>query len=143
VLADLAKQGWGVRLLGQEIEISRPESGATGKEETRDRIRGQLHADRDEQLRQSATRSFIRSMEAKQLFGDQFVSIFSLMRDGLELDARLRATRDAATEDERSAFACAAIKPYLQFIRGEERCVWTGYRHLDIWRCFRHTLATS
>ena len=110
-------------------------------DETRDRIRGQLHAERDEQLRQPATRSFVRSMEARQLFGEQFVSIFSLMSDGRELEPKLRAIREAATEDERLELASAAIKPYLQFIRGEERCSWTGYRLVDIWRYFRHTWA--
>ena len=139
VLADLVKQGWAVRLCGDQIEIARLENGSGDNDETRERIRGQLHAERDEQLRQPATRSFVRSMEARQLFGDQFVSIFSLMRDGRELEVKLRAIREAPTEDEQLELASAAIKPYLQFIRGEERCTWTGYRLVDIWRYFRHT----
>ena len=141
VLADLVKQGWTVRLNASQIEISRLENGSEDIDETRDRIRGQLHAERDEQLRQTATRSFVRSMEARQLFGEHFVSIFSLMRDGRELELKLRAIRNAKTEDGRLELAAAAIKPYLQFIRGDERCTWTGYRLVDIWRYFRHTWA--
>lgn len=141
VLADLVKLGWAIRVTGPQIEISRVENGSADSDETRDRIRGQLHAERDEQLRQAATRSFVRSMEARQLFGDQFVSIFSLMRDGRELEAKLTAVLEAATDVERLELASTAIKPYLQFIRGEERCAWTGYRLVDIWRYFRHTWA--
>ncbi len=141
VLADLIKQGWDIRISGSRIEISRPENGPSDSEENRERIRNQLHAERDEQLLQPATKAFIRSMEARQLFGGQFVSIFSLMRDGRELAAKCKAIRLAGTDDERLELASAAIKPYLQFIRGEERCTWTGFRLVDIWRYFRHTWA--
>ena len=139
VLADLVKQGWSVRISRARLEISRRESGASGSDENRERIRNQLHAERDEQLLQPATKAFIRSMEARQLFGDQFVSIFSLMRDGRELAAKCKAIRQAATEHERLELASAAIKPYLQFIRGEERCTWTGFRlvrHLEIFPAY-------
>lgn len=141
VLADLAKQGWSVTVSGEEVEITRQENGAAKGDEARERIRGHLHAERDEQLRQPATAAFIRSMEARQLFNNQFVSIFSLMRDGRELAARLREV-EAAANDERVELAAGAITPYLQFIRGEdERCPWTGLRLMDVWRYFRHTWA--
>jgi hypothetical protein len=141
VLSDLVKQGWNIRISGARIEISRPEIGASNSDENRERIRNQLHAERDEQLLQPATKAFIRSMEARQLFGGQFVSIFSLMRDGRELTAKCEVIRQAATDHERLELASAAVKPYVQFIRGEERCSWTGFRLVDIWRYFRHTWA--
>jgi hypothetical protein len=141
VLADLAKQGWLVSLSGDEIEIVRTENSVVCADEARERIRSQLHAERDEQLRQPATAAFIKSMEARQLFKDQFVSIFSLMRDGSELAPRLREVRTVAHEKRVSAAACI-IRPYLQFITGEDhRCQHTGLRLIDIWRYFRHTWA--
>jgi hypothetical protein len=80
-------------------------------------------------------------MEARHLFNNQFVSIFSLMRDGADLAARLRQV-SAAADGERLELAAGVIQPYLQFIRGEdERCRWTGLRLLDVWRYFRHTWA--
>lgn len=142
VLADLAKQGWAVTVADEEIELSREENGVVTGDEARERIRGQLHAERDEQLRQSATAGFIRAMEAKQLFSGQFASVFSLMRDGPGLAAMLRETAKKPQEKRPEALA-GVISPYLQFIRGEdERCAWTGLRLMDVWRYFRHTWAS-
>lgn len=142
VLADLAKQGWAVTVTDEEIELSREENGAVTVDEARERIRGQLRAERDEQLRQPATAAFIRTMEAKQLFSGQFVSIFSLMRDGPDLAARLHQVANEP-EGKRPGLLAGVINPYLQFIRGEdERCAWTGLRLIDVWRYFRHTWAS-
>src|ERR1700722_6410823 len=88
VLADLAKQGWSVSVAEDKVEISRAVNGAAQDDDARDRIRGHLHAERDEQLRQPPTAAFIKSMEARQLFNKKFVSIYSLMRDGQELGVR-------------------------------------------------------
>src|SRR5574343_766820 len=41
VLADLAKQGWGIRVSDAQVEIARPENGAADSDETRERIRSQ------------------------------------------------------------------------------------------------------
>jgi hypothetical protein len=80
-------------------------------------------------------------MQAKQLFGGRFVSVYSLMRDGEELAAKL-AGIVGAPDDESLRLAAEAISPYLQFIRGEdERCPYTGLRLIDVWRYFRHTWA--
>jgi hypothetical protein len=142
VLADLAKQGWSVGVSGEAVEIARAENGAAKGDEARDRIRSQLHAERDEQLRQPAAAAFIRSMEARQLFKGQFVSVFSLMRDGKELAAKFAGVATSPDEDV-LRLAGEAISPYLQFIRGEdERCSWTGLRLMDVWRYFRHTWAS-
>ncbi|MBI1916464.1 MAG: DUF4338 domain-containing protein [Planctomycetes bacterium] len=141
VLADLAKQGWSVGISGEEIKISREENGAVKGDEARERIRSQLHAERDEQLRQPAATAFIRSMEARQLFEGQCLSVFSLMRDGKELATKLTGIA-RAPDEEGLRVAAEAISPYLQFIRGEdERCPYTGLRLIDVWRYFRHTWA--
>jgi hypothetical protein len=141
VLADLVKQGWSVAVSRESIEISREENGNVTGDEARARIRGQLHAERDEQLRQPAVAAFIQAMEARQLFKGQFVSVFSLMRDGKELAANL--AKVAKRRGEKAVLlADKTINPYLQFIRSDdERCAHTGLRLMDVWRYFRHTWA--
>jgi hypothetical protein len=142
VLADLVKQGWSVSISRDQIEIARAEIDIVQAHEVRERVRSQLHAERDEQLRQPATIAFIKSMEACRFFKDQFVSIFSLMRDGRDLAGRLRDAR-TTDHDGRVNAAAGAIRPYLQFVTEEDqRCPHTGFRLIDVWRYFRHTWAS-
>lgn len=128
ILMDLTKQGWPVRVHDGQIEVARP-TNPLDPEQDRLRIRNQLHAERDEQLRQESVRVFIKSMAISRFHDGKRVSVFSLMRDGRDLAAKLRAGEDA-------------IKPYLQFVFGEEKCRLTGMRLVDIWRYFRHTWTT-
>jgi hypothetical protein len=140
VLADLVKQRWSVRVADATIEIARPETD--GDEGLRERVRGQLHAERDEQLRQPAVREFVLGMQKRRLFVDQFVSVYSLMRDGPELAGRLRAAQALPTDAERLKELASVIRPYLQFVSEEDRCRLTGLRLVDVWRYFRHTWAS-
>jgi hypothetical protein len=141
ILADMAKQGWSVGVSTDGIELTREENGTVTGDAARERIRSQLHAERDEQLRQSAVTAFIRAMEARQLYEGQLVSVFSLMRDGKELAEKLIGVARAPI-DRGLQITAEAITPYLQFIRGEdERCAFTGLRLIDVWRYFRHTWA--
>jgi hypothetical protein len=139
VLTDLVKQGWSLRVVGATIEVARPpdEDKAEG---LRERVRSQLHAERDEQLRQPAAREFIRAMETRRYLGDQGVSVYSLMRDGRDLADRLREIQ-RADEPGRLQAVLQAVSPYLQFVSEEARCSHTGLRLIDIWRYFRHTWA--
>jgi hypothetical protein len=141
VLADLVKQGWRVRVAKGSVEVARPVDAVNDGEGLRERVRRQLHAQRDEQLRQRSVREFIHSMETRRLFGDQFVSIFSLMRDGPELAHRLRDLQDLGSAEARLEAGPTVIRPYLQFFTEEDRCSWTGLRLIDVWRYFRHTWA--
>jgi hypothetical protein len=134
LLADLAKQQWKIRVSKGEVQVQRPQTEAEVGEATRRLTRLQLHAERDAQLREPSVQTFIRSMESKQLFHDKFVSVFSLMRDGQDLADRLRNAAKQQSLKE-------VIRPYLQFVKGEETCTHTGYRLSDIWRYFRHTWA--
>lgn len=129
LLADLAKQRWTVQVRRSGIRVSRPESDRVG-DDARQRIRTQLHAERDEQLRQQSVQTFIRSMETRRLFQGRFVSIFSLMRDGRELTTALQE-RDYTK----------VIEPYLEFVTEGAVCRWTGLSLVDVWRYFRHTWA--
>ena len=128
ILMDLTKQGWPVRVSDAKVEVARP-SNPLDPEQDRLRIRDQLHTERDEQLRQESVRAFVRSMETVRVFNGKRISIYSLMRDGRDLAAKLRAGE-------------AAMKPYLQFVTGEEKCQLSGLRLVDIWRYFRHTWTT-
>jgi hypothetical protein len=128
ILCDLAKQGWLIKAKSDEIEMARP-TNPLDPEKDRIRIRENLHAKRDEQLRQESVRVFIRSMEARKPYKGKAVSILNLMRDGRDLADALRKSEQP-------------IQPYFQFVEGENRCELTGLRLVDIWRYFRHTWAT-
>src|SRR5689334_13544092 len=60
VMADMARQGWRFRLVGSKVETSAPVAVEVGW--TRDDWRARLHAQRNEQLREPATRTFVREM---------------------------------------------------------------------------------
>lgn len=136
LLTDLAKQGWVLRVNDTHVEISRLPSTTNDVADERGRIRERLHAAREEQLRESPVQTFIRDLETRRLHRTQFVSIFSLMRDGTQLAGRLHALQDGHLRPD------AVIQPYLQFIDGDGRCEHTGLRLTDIWRYFRHTWST-
>jgi hypothetical protein len=138
VLSDLVRQRWRVRVRRHCVEVCpSPELRADPLAE-KDRVRRQELLKRDEQLAQPAVRRFVQDMERQRLYRDRFVSVFSLMRDGRELAAALRAARKASTPDCASALRLV-IDPYLQFVTENARCDFTGLRLQDIWRYFRHT----
>lgn len=134
LLTDFVKQGWLVRVSETGVAIRRPAT-SDGEEasDERLRIREQLHAARNEQLRQPAVQAFIRDLETRRLHKGNFVSIFSLMRDGTELAAQLHEVREGLLSPDR------VMVPYLQFIHGDDRCEFTGLKLGDVWRYFRHT----
>ena len=143
VLTDLALQGWLIRVTNDGvINVKRPEERKLDLRLEKARIREQEILKRDEQLRQPATRKFVRGMEKQSLHGERFVSIYSLIRDGRELSESLRAARSLAQADRVSALQ-KVIDPYLQFVDDAEYCDQTGLRLQDIWRYFRHTWANQ
>lgn len=79
------------------------------------------------------------SMEAKRFWNDGFVSIFSLFRDGRELAEKIETAQSLKSIDEQVKELSTIIKPYLQFVHGDNVCELTGFRLMDIWRYFRHT----
>ncbi len=143
VLTDLARQGWKIRNRNHQVEVLRPASWSKEPLEEKRRVRKQLLAERNQQLRQPATQAFIRSMEQRRIFDERFVSIFSLMRDGRELSDQLRILRESDEKAVCGKGSDTVIQPYLQIIDGDKRCEWTGLRLLDIWRYFRHTWSNA
>lgn len=135
VLSDIVRQGWLLRVRGKTISVQVPSEIVADPLAEKLRVRRQEQIKRDEQLRQSAVREFVRGMERRRLHNGRFVSIFSLMRDGRELERALRRARVDGGEDGLGA----VVSPYLQFVSTGERCAWTGFELQDIWRYFRHT----
>ncbi len=138
LLIDIIKQGWKIRERKGKVELGRPDH-LTDDCDSRSMIRMQLYAQRNEQLREKSVQTFIRTMEAKRCFKNGFVSIFSLMADGRDLSKKLASITSICDEDKRLEKLRTCIRPYLQFINGDECCELTGIRLGDIWRYFRHT----
>jgi hypothetical protein len=138
ILIDLVKQGWKIRIREGQIQLGRPRHEA-GNINSRALIQMQHHAERNEQLRKKSVVSFIGSMETKRFYKNNIVSIFSLIRDGRDLSEKLASVAKISNADEQIAKLNECIQPYLQFVKGEERCKFTGLRLMDIWRYFRHT----
>lgn len=136
ILTDLVMQGWQLKVSrDNQVAVARPETSRC-RETARAEIRMQELLKRDEQLAKPSVKSFLTSVERKRLFKDQFVSIFSLMRDGRELSESLRQARTSSLNGEGLA---DVVKPYVQFVDATKRCEFTGMRVMDIWRYFRHT----
>ena len=64
------------------IPVVRPVEGADNASE-KDRVRSGLIVARDEQLREQSVRDFISAMEQPRLHQGKWVSISSLVRDGV------------------------------------------------------------
>jgi hypothetical protein len=136
VLADLAEQGWEVRIAEGAVAV-RPAEAEVNSGAEKNRVRRQELLKRDEQLTKPSVRRFIAEMERPREFLGRFVSIFNLMRDGRELAESLQAMR--ARADGETAGWREVVDPYIQLVNANERCGHTGLRLIDVWRYFRHT----
>ena len=139
ILTDIVQQGWSIRLNKKgDVEVKRPMKERLDPTREKARIKAQELIKRNEQLRQPATRRFIKSMETSSYHKERLTSIYSLIRDGRELAISLRAVRSLSGNDRICALR-GIINPYLQFVDQTARCEHTGLRLQDIWRYFRHT----
>lgn len=137
VLHDLSQQGWQVTVLnGGNVAVASPDYESDPVAE-KARVRRQELLRRDEQLSSPSVKRFVRDMEMPREFRGQLVSIFSLMRDGRELAAKL-STWTGHPAHERPSLR-TIVDPYVQVIANGDRCVYTGLRLVDVWRYFRHT----
>jgi hypothetical protein len=140
VLADLARQGWSIKVAPGGARVRSPEP-TTDRDVEKVRVRQQESVKRDQQLRTLPVARFIQSMERRRVYEGEAVSIFSLMRNGKQLADGLKEAR-LKVGDSRIAAIQALIDPYLQFVTPTDRCELTGLRLQDIWRYFRHTWTT-
>jgi hypothetical protein len=141
VICDLKLQGWRLQVTDETILAAQPSNSESSAQEQKDRIRTGLLIERDAQLRTSASREFILKMERRQYYRNEWVSIYSLMRDGSELAEGLRRVRAYAGPDRFRALR-NVIDPYVQLV-DDSRCEQTGFLLKEIWRYFRHTWVTT
>jgi hypothetical protein len=138
LVGDLATQGWKIRVRGERVGI-RPPEPVTDMAAEKARIRQQELVKRNAQLRKASVQRFLNSMERQQLRNGQYVSIYSLMRDGRELAEGLREARTHLNNGWADALS-QLVDPYLEFVISEDAtCAHTGLRLMDVWRYFRHT----
>lgn len=138
VVSDLATQGWIIRVRGERVDIMPPEP-VRDRAAEKARIRRQELVKRNAQLRQSSVQRFLDSMERQRLHNGQYVSIYSLMRDGRELAEGLCRARTHFNNGWADTLS-KLVDPYLQFVTSEDAvCSFTGLRLMDMWRYFRHT----
>ena len=137
ILVDLARQGWTIEVDNNVVVVIQKDEDGLSVQDQKKRIREQELIKRNEQLRIPSVRRFIQNMESSKLHADQFVSVFSLMRDGQELAESLKNYRDRGILAD--GFQ-EIIQPYVQVIESEDdECQFTGLKLTDIWRYFRHT----
>lgn len=139
VVTDLAMQEWVLRVRTRRVEIRPPDPVSGDRAAEKARIRRQELVKRNAQLRQPSVQRFLESMERQRLHNGDFVSIYSLMRDGRELAAGLREARTHLNNGWADALS-KLVDPYLEFVTSEDAaCQHTGLRLMDVWRYFRHT----
>jgi hypothetical protein len=139
VILDLIYQGWELEVIGSSVRIRSLQS-ENGSHATKERVRAGHLLGRDAQLRIKSVVEFIKGMERRRLHAKGWHSIFSLMRDGRELSAKLEKVNAIEEEGARAAALKDVISPYIQFVGGENAtCEHTGLKLGDIWRYFRHT----
>lgn len=138
VLTDLAMQKWCIRVNDGKIEVAPSVELSFSLSKEKARIRAQELVKRDEQLLEPSVRTFVASMEKRRVFGTDFVSVFSIMRDGRQLASELEKIRHLP-ESERQEALTAVVDPVIEVVDEDARCSETGLRLMDIWRYFRHT----
>lgn len=138
VVLDLVSQDWELNVTGSRVELLSPLTDDRSSS-AKDRIRRGHLLGRDAQLKEPSVAEFIAGMERRRLTRKGWHSIFSLMRDGQDLAARLRNVIETASGTETNAPISEVISPYIQFVQGDATCIHTGLRLGDVWRYFRHT----
>ena len=121
VLIDLSQQGWVFDIQNDTLTLRMENEYQDDKQ----MLRYRLSAERNAQFRTESVIRFIRYMEAERSFGDERISIRSLIGNSGLLINNIHA-------HER------VCDPYIQLVTNE-RDEYTGYRLSDIWRYFRYT----
>ncbi|MGD0779141.1 MAG: Druantia anti-phage system protein DruA [Candidatus Solibacter sp.] len=142
VLADLVAQGWTMQVTEPTVTLTydAPDDNVT---DAKAAVRRRHLIERDSQLSEPAVTAFIKGMEQRRLTTTGWHSIYSLMRDGGDLAARLQLTTAITDNKQRLEALANIITPYLQFVEPDVRCEHTGLLLTDIWRYFRHTWTTA
>jgi hypothetical protein len=141
LILDLLAQDWQIIIkrdtVKMELETLAEGDKDIGLEKNKTRRRHLLA--RDLQLKIPSVLEFIRNMERRRLTTKGWHSIFSLMRDGIQLRDQLATISQLPSQDEKLAQLKKSIQPYIQFVEPDKRCEQTGLYLSEIWRYFRHT----
>ena len=137
IISDLTKLGWTFRFNSQ-LEYTRPEEIST-RTDSQDSLERRTSAvAKFTQLLRPSIHERICRLEKGKYLSDRMVSIFSLVRDGRELENSLRKLEH---EFDEIHDLDQVINPYIQFVRPKLRCKFTGIELKDIWWYFRQTWA--
>lgn len=142
ILLDLLAQGWILQTSASSIQLKYNNNKHLSIEEEKSRIRKGHLFQRNRQLLEKSVKEFIEKCERKRLTKYGWQSIFSLMRDGIELSEKLRNINLIQDESDRLNNLSDVIKPYIQFAEKDKIDEFTSIPLLDIWRYFRHTWIT-
>jgi hypothetical protein len=143
VVVDVVAQGWKLKPGRKKIQIQTPEKEGETPDEIKGRVRAGHLLERDAQLREPAVAEFIKGMEQRRLGPSGWVSIFSLMRDGRDLEKKLSAVSQETEESRRAEMLRSVMAPYVQAVETDAVCSVTGLKLIDIWRYFRHTWVST
>lgn len=143
LLCDLRAQQWCLRMRGDEIEAMPPNRDGFDPTEQKRQVRAGHLLERNAQLADKGTRRFVDDLERRRPYDSSWCSIFSLMRDGRDLAAKLVSARQLPAGQDRFGAMRAAVDPYLQVAERGVSCEQTGLDLYDIWRYFRHTWSTA
>jgi hypothetical protein len=139
IVLDLVAQTWKLRVTAEGVAVHAPLQQEQSPLLEKERVRKAHLVERDATLTKRTVTDFIRGMERRRLTAKGWHSIFSLMRDGRDLSARLNHLAQLASPEERVLNAGTVMAPYIQFVEGETTCDHTGLKLRDIWRYFRLT----
>ena len=143
VTIDMVAQGWGLSVGAKKILLHAPSTTGVSPEELKQRVREGHLLERDAQLRITSVRDFVTNMEKRRLNPKGWVSVFSLMRDGREVAAKLKLVVNEPEGNRKAEHLRRTISPYLQVVKAGVKCEFTGMFLTDIWRYFRHTWVSS
>lgn len=136
---DLVAQGWKIKVCEPKLLVYPPTFENETNESTKDVIRNTHLIGRDIQLKEKSVQDFIKGMERRRLTLRGWHSIYSLMRDGVDLAESLQPITQMTNGSEKIEALSKIISPYLQFVEPDAMCGHTGLRLGDVWRYFRHT----
>lgn len=141
LLADLAEQGWSLRLSDDSVFVRAPSFHATGSERlshVKSRIRRGLQFASNRQLASQSVSEFIQRMESLRDYKGKVVSVTDLVDSGADLVESLQAANELPDHARNDALG-EMFKPIIQVCGSDDRCQKTGLKLLDVWRYFRHT----
>lgn len=139
VVVDLVAQSWQLKVADNRVQIHMPLQQDSSPIVEKERVRRGHLIERDAKLANRAVTEFVRGMERQRLTPKGWHSIFSVMRDGVELSERLAHAARIEDKKARALLLEQAVSPYIQFVDSEATCDRTGLKLRDIWRYFRLT----